>query len=36
MNARPVTVAKKADIKPGELTLIEVDGQRIAVANFTR
>ena len=33
MNARSVTVAKKADIKPGELALFEVAGRRIAVAN---
>lgn len=28
-----VTIAKKADIKPGELGLFEVAGRRIAVAN---
>ena len=33
MNARSVTVGKKADIKPGELALFEVAGRRIAVAN---
>ena len=33
MNARSVTFAKKADIKPGELALFEVAGRRIAVAN---
>jgi 3-phenylpropionate/trans-cinnamate dioxygenase ferredoxin subunit len=33
MNARSVTVAKKADIKPGDLALFEVAGRRIAVAN---
>ena len=33
MNARSLTFAKKADIKPGELALFEVAGRRIAVAN---
>src|SRR5512145_448671 len=33
MNARSVTFAKTADIKPGELALFEVAGRRIAVAN---
>ena len=33
MNPRSVTFAKKADIKPGELSLFEVAGHRIAVAN---
>jgi len=33
MTARSVTVAKTADIKPGELALFEVAGHRIAVAN---
>ena len=33
MNARSITFAKKADIKPGELALFEVAGRRIAVAN---
>jgi 3-phenylpropionate/trans-cinnamate dioxygenase ferredoxin subunit len=33
MNARSVTVAKAADIKPGELALVDVAGRRIAVAN---
>jgi 3-phenylpropionate/trans-cinnamate dioxygenase ferredoxin subunit len=33
MNARSVSFAKKADIKPGELALFEVAGRRIAVAN---
>lgn len=33
MNPRSITLAKKADIKPGELALFEVAGRRIAVAN---
>jgi 3-phenylpropionate/trans-cinnamate dioxygenase ferredoxin subunit len=33
MNARSVTFAKTADVKPGELALFEVAGRRIAVAN---
>lgn len=33
MEARSVTLAKKADIEPGELALFEVAGRRIAVAN---
>jgi 3-phenylpropionate/trans-cinnamate dioxygenase ferredoxin subunit len=33
MNARSVTFAKTADIKPGELAPFEVAGRRIAVAN---
>lgn len=33
MNARSITFAKRADIKPGELALFEVAGRRIAVAN---
>jgi nitrite reductase/ring-hydroxylating ferredoxin subunit len=33
MSTRSVTVAKPADIKPGELAVFEVDGLRIAVAN---
>ena len=33
MSTRSVTVAKTADIKPGELAVFEVDGLRIAIAN---
>lgn len=33
MNARSVTFAKTADVRPGELALFEVAGRRIAVAN---
>ena len=33
MNARSVTFAKTADVKPGELAFFEVAGRRIAVAN---
>jgi 3-phenylpropionate/trans-cinnamate dioxygenase ferredoxin subunit len=33
MNARSVTLAKAADIKPGEMALFDVAGRRIAVAN---
>lgn len=33
MTRRSVTVAKAADIKPGELAAFEVEGVRIAVAN---
>lgn len=33
MTARSITIARKADIKPGELALFEVAGRRIAVAN---
>jgi nitrite reductase/ring-hydroxylating ferredoxin subunit len=33
MNTRFVTVARTADIKPGELAAFDVEGVRIAVAN---
>ena len=33
MATRSVTVAKAADIKPGELAAFEVEGARIAIAN---
>jgi 3-phenylpropionate/trans-cinnamate dioxygenase ferredoxin subunit len=33
MNTRSVTIAKAADIKPGELAAFDVEGVRIAVAN---
>ena len=33
MTTRSVTVARTADIKPGELAAFEVDGVRIAVVN---
>lgn len=33
MAARPVTVSQVADIKPGELAAVEVEGTRIAIAN---
>ena len=33
MNTRSVTVARTADIKPGELAAFDVEGVRIAVAN---
>ena len=33
MSTRSVTVARAADIKPGELAAFDVDGVRIAIAN---
>ena len=33
MHTRSVTVARTADIEPGELAAFDVDGVRIAVAN---
>ena len=33
MTTRSVTIAKAADIPPGELALFEVDGVRVAVGN---
>ena len=33
MTSRSVTVARAADVKPGDLAAFEVDGVRIAVAN---
>lgn len=33
MGAGPVIVASAADVKPGELVAVEVEGTRIAIAN---
>jgi nitrite reductase/ring-hydroxylating ferredoxin subunit len=33
MTTRSVTIAKTADVKPGQLAAFEVDGVRIAIAN---
>lgn len=33
VNTRSITVARTADIQPGELAVYEVEGARIAVAN---
>ncbi|MBI3491258.1 MAG: non-heme iron oxygenase ferredoxin subunit [Acidobacteria bacterium] len=33
MAARPVTVSQVADIKPGELAAVDVEGTRITIAN---